>query len=89
MQHVIEPYTCPCGAVNDRASGVNGPQPEAGSISICARCAGISIFSSATEQRPITPEELEEARKSPDWKIVTNAVAAINAYNHKKRLRLN
>lgn len=59
-------HICPsCGYKMDRAAAVAGPGepiilPREGSISICMKCAAISIFNADLTLRAITAEEIAD-----------------------------
>lgn len=54
----ITPSKCPhCGVEHEMASGDG--QPSEGDVSICIKCAGISVFDKGLSRRMATPEEIK------------------------------
>ncbi len=79
------PYTtklpsdsCPhCGKVLDRALQMKGYSPSEGSVSICIRCANVSLFGENLRLRKPTDEELTSLRSMPVWAEIERHQTAI------------
>lgn len=63
------PRTCPhCGAPNNAWSsteGVDVPEPETGSISLCVECGGLCVYVDTATMRKATAEEEAELKHDP------------------------
>lgn len=59
--HKMPESPCPdCGLEQDSALGETGHAPSKGDVSICIKCAGISVFGDGMVRRPPTEEEILE-----------------------------
>lgn len=65
-----------CGNPLDAATTASNHSPREGDISICVYCGNINIFQKDMSIRELTPKELEEIQKSPQFE--TQILPAIN-----------
>ncbi|MEX2053050.1 MAG: hypothetical protein WD898_02375 [Candidatus Paceibacterota bacterium] len=79
---VIPKYTCKCGYTMDRTVHPSGGAPVEGEVSLCSRCAAISVFNRDLTQRPATEKEMKEIEKSSGWFNISRDVKKILSSYH-------
>lgn len=89
----VPPSPCPyCGAVHDLASGLdNREKPDSNSVSVCLKCAGISLFTDELTLREPTARELIDLQRSIAWAQIERAVRIVRTAHARiaKRARAN
>ena len=64
----VPTFVCPtCGEELDAASNGAGATPHAGAVSVCIKCAEITVFNEDLTQRLPTAGELAEIKANPSW----------------------
>jgi hypothetical protein len=85
-EHTIFEQQCPfCGHRCNRCATTDDVPPKPGDISLCLRCAEVSVFDRELRLRRASPRELTRLKSDPDWRKVERMRRAIR---HSQHLRI-
>jgi hypothetical protein len=81
--YTIFEQQCPfCGHRCNRCATTDDAPPKPGDISLCLRCAEVSVFDRELRLRRASPRELTRLKSDPDWLKVERMRRAIRHFRN-------